>query len=74
MTSAKGKARAAIAATGMRVSPHMTNRFRPKGGVMKPRPRVVIMKTQKWIWFMPTALGQRPQQRTEDEDVRARSP
>src|SRR6476660_1306319 len=53
MATTNGNACLAMAPIGVRVRPAITNRLRPNGGVMKPRPSVVIMKTEKWIGCMP---------------------
>ena len=54
MPMTNGKASRATAPTGVRVRPDITNRFRPKGGVIKPKPKVVIMKIQKCTGSIPT--------------------
>jgi MFS family permease len=49
----RGLGFAAIGRTGCPVMPDSTNRLRPSGGVMKPMPSAVTMKTQKWMSCMP---------------------
>ena len=48
-----GMARAAIFNMDSPVKPDTTNRFNPKGGVINPTPREVIIKIQNWISFIP---------------------
>lgn len=47
IAATNGTALRAIAEIGVRVRPLITNKFSPNGGVMKPKPNVVIMNTQK---------------------------
>ena len=53
MVSTKGMTYLEMEIIGVEVTPDTTNRFNPSGGVIKPMPKAVTIKMQKWISFIP---------------------
>ena len=57
MLNTKLTANLAIFVVGVPVMADRTNKFKPRGGVMKPNPSAVSIKMEKWIGSIPIVVA-----------------